>query len=277
MTFLFTFSTLIFDFPLRDALSSDERQATCDEFALFWSFYVVFCAFCASLRLKRTVFSWLQIKVRPKGLHSFALYILIFDLFFLSLTPRPQSPTTSAFCLPTPAPVPACFRQGSSYLCAYKALFTTVERSLQINLFMQNKAKFRKSQMNVTKVLTRDYEKRTLGQRGKKQSQTKPNKPKLKKANMNVTFYITKAYENKPPIRAPKKQSQIPKRQKPIQTSLAQGIMKKSALSASGKTNPNKPNFETQRQQEKFSKKMVNGIDRYLVLLYTKHYGKSIF
>jgi len=39
---------------------------------------------------------------------------------------------------------------------------------------MQNKANFRKSQMNVNKVLTRDYEKKTLGQRGKKQSQTNP-------------------------------------------------------------------------------------------------------
>ncbi len=39
---------------------------------------------------------------------------------------------------------------------------------------MQNKAKFRKSQMNVNNVLTRDYEEMTLGQRGKKQSQTKP-------------------------------------------------------------------------------------------------------
>ncbi|MHC4126143.1 MAG: hypothetical protein ACYSRR_06800, partial [Planctomycetota bacterium] len=35
----------------------DERQATCDEFAPFWSFYVNFCTFCASLRLKRTVFT----------------------------------------------------------------------------------------------------------------------------------------------------------------------------------------------------------------------------
>jgi hypothetical protein len=61
---------------------------------------------------------------------------------------------------------------------------------------MQNKANFRKSQMNVNKVLTKDYEKKTLGQRGKKQSQTKPNKAKFKKAKMNVTSIITKDYEN---------------------------------------------------------------------------------
>ena len=60
----------------------------------------------------------------------------------------------------------------------FKFSSTLVEESLQISSFMQNKANFQKSQMNVNKVLTKDYEKRTLGQRGKKQSQTNPNKPK---------------------------------------------------------------------------------------------------
>jgi hypothetical protein len=78
---------------------------------------------------------------------------------------------------------------------------------------------------------------------GKKQSQTNPNEPKFKKAKMNLNFYSTGGYENKPPIRAPKKQSQISKRQKPMQTSLPQRIMKNTALSGSGKTKPNKPNL----------------------------------
>ena len=103
---------------------------------------------------------------------------------------------------------------------------------------MQNKANFRKSQMNVNKLLTKDYENETLGKRGKKQSQTKPNKAKFKKAKMNVTSILTVGYENKSPIRAPKKQSQISKRQKPMQTSLPQGIMKITALSGPVKTNP---------------------------------------
>ena len=70
-------------------------------------------------------------------------------------------------------------------LRAYKALyncretFTDVMSPLQIKLFMQNKANFRKSQMNVNKVLTRDYEKRTLGQLGK-QSQFKANSKPIK-------------------------------------------------------------------------------------------------
>ncbi len=131
-----------------------------------------------------------------------------------------------------------------------KETFTDVMSPLQIRLFMQNKAKFRKSQMAVNKVLTRDYEKRTLGERGKKQSQTKPNKAKFKKAKMNVTSILTVGYENKSPIRAPKKQSQTSKRQKPMQTSLPQRIMKNARFQVPAKqsqTNPNKPNFGAQQ------------------------------
>jgi hypothetical protein len=73
---------------------------------------------------------------------------------------------------------------------------------------------------------------------GKKQSQTNPNKAKSKKAKMNVFSILTVGYENKPPIRDPKKQSQILKRQKTIQTSLPQRIMKNTAFSPYNKTNP---------------------------------------
>ncbi len=98
--------------------------------------------FCASLRLIRIVFSRLKIKVRPKGLHSFTFYILIFDFSLRPLTPDPW-PLTST----------------KDYVRNYK-------------LFMQNEPKFRKSQMNVTKVLTRDYEKKDTWWSGK----TKPIK-----------------------------------------------------------------------------------------------------
>ncbi len=131
---------------------------------------------------------------------------------------------------------------GVLYIC--RELSTSVESSLQIKLFMQNEPKFRKVKFNVNRVLTKDYDLMDTWSIGKKQSQTKPNKAKFKKAKMNVMSYITKGYENKPHIRAPKKQSQIPKRQKPMQTSLPQRIMKKSELSGPGKTNPNKANFK---------------------------------
>jgi hypothetical protein len=59
---------------------------------------------------------------------------------------------------------------------------TLVERTLQIHLFMQNKPNFRKSQMNLTDLLTREYEKKDTWWSGKNkansnpiQSQFKPN------------------------------------------------------------------------------------------------------
>ncbi|MFQ6036008.1 MAG: hypothetical protein ACE5NM_09215, partial [Sedimentisphaerales bacterium] len=51
---------------------------------------------------------------------------------------------------------------------------TIVENPLQIGLFMQNKANFRKSQMDVKLIKTRDYEKisnRTLGENKPKETQ----------------------------------------------------------------------------------------------------------
>ena len=54
---------------------------------------------------------------------------------------------------------------------------TNVVDSLQIKLFLQNKANFRKSQMNVTKVLTKNYDKMDTWSSGKTkpiQSQSKP-------------------------------------------------------------------------------------------------------
>jgi len=135
------------------------------------------------------------------------------------------------------------------YIC--RDTFTDVMSALQIKLFMQNKAKFRKSQMNVSNYITKDYEKKDTWWSGKKQSQTNPNEPKLKKTKMNVTSILTVGYKNKSPIRAPKKQSQTSKRQKPMQTSLPQRIMKKPPLRAPEKqtqfkpnSNPNKANFK---------------------------------
>jgi hypothetical protein len=51
--------------------------------------------------------------------------------------------------------------------------------------------------MNVNKVLTKDYEKRTLGERGKNKPNSNPIKPNLRKAKMNVNSLITKDYRKK--------------------------------------------------------------------------------
>ena len=61
---------------------------------------------------------------------------------------------------------------------------------------MQNEPNFPESQMNVNKVLTKDYENKTLSGSGKNKANSKPNKANLQKAQINVTKVLTKEYEN---------------------------------------------------------------------------------
>ena len=64
-----------------------------------------------------------------------------------------------------------------------RELSTSVESSLQINLFMQNKANFRKVKLNVNKVLTMNYDIKDTWWSGKTkpiQSQSKPIQSQLK-------------------------------------------------------------------------------------------------
>jgi len=66
----------------------------------------------------------------------------------------------------------------SKYLRLYNCrdTFTHVMSALQNHLFMQNKAKFRKSQVSVTAFITRNYDQMDTWSIRKKQSQTNPNK-----------------------------------------------------------------------------------------------------
>jgi len=73
----------------------------------------------------------------------------------------------------------ALVRGKKSVLVCVHGIFTSVERSLQNHLFMQNEPNFRKSQMNASYYITMDYEKRTLGERGKNEPKTNPNEPNL--------------------------------------------------------------------------------------------------
>jgi len=61
---------------------------------------------------------------------------------------------------------------------------------------MQNKANFPDAQMNVNKVLTKDYENNSNCKLGENKPNTNPNKANFRKAKMNVNFYSTKDYEN---------------------------------------------------------------------------------
>ncbi len=64
-------------------------------------------------------------------------------------------------------------------------------------LFMQNKANFRKAQMNVNSFITKDYRKKDDFAVQKNKPNSNPIKPNLPDDQMNVTIYITKEYENK--------------------------------------------------------------------------------
>jgi len=66
-----------------------------------------------------------------------------------------------------------------SALVRVLGISTSVVSALQIHLFMQNEPNFPDALMNVNKVLTKDYEKRTLGKRGKNEPKTNPNEPNL--------------------------------------------------------------------------------------------------
>jgi len=69
----------------------------------------------------------------------------------------------------------------------------------QFESIMQNKPNFRKSQMNVNKVSTRDYEKKTLGEHGKNKPNTNPIqtqfKPNFPKSKIDAKCVFTKDYE----------------------------------------------------------------------------------
>jgi len=93
---------------------------------------------------------------------------------------------------------------------------TDDERTLQIHLFVQNKANFRKSQMNVSKLLVMDYDKMDTWSSGKNKPKTKPIQSQFK--------------PNTNPI-----QSQYKPNSKPIQTqSKPIQIQNLSAISVAG-------------------------------------------
>ncbi len=149
---------------------------------LFCSFYVSFCKFCASLRLKRTVFTRLQIKVRPKGLHSFAFYILIFDFSSCLRGEKIRKISVNSWLINDLRSTKAYVRKN--------------------NLFMQNEPKFRKVKFNVTKVITKDYEQMDTWSSGKNEPKTNPNEPKTNPIKANK---MPKQTQNEPktnPIKA---------------------------------------------------------------------------
>jgi len=66
---------------------------------------------------------------------------------------------------------------------------------------MQNKAKPRKSQMNVTKAITKDYEKKTLSERGKNKPKTNPKQTQNKAKQTQIKANQTQIKPKTKPIR----------------------------------------------------------------------------
>jgi hypothetical protein len=164
--------------------TSEVRQATCDEFALFWSFYVSFCEFCASLRLKRIVFTRLLNKAVSMALWTKAITC-------------DKAGFKSRFCQEHQAGKniisvnPVILSNFSSCPNVFVAknpcnpglindLRSTKDYVRKNNLFMQNKANFKKVKLNVNKVLTRNYDQLDTWLNGKNKANSKPIQSQLK-------------------------------------------------------------------------------------------------
>ncbi len=102
---------------------------------LFWSFYVSFCTFYASLRLKRTVFT------RPKTSTISVNPVILSDIFRVLRVLRGKK-----------------IREISVNPWLINDLRSTKDYVRKNNLFMQNKAKSQKVKLNVNEVLTRNYD-----------------------------------------------------------------------------------------------------------------------
>ncbi len=140
--------------------------------ALFWPFFADFCAFCASLRLIRTVFSRLLKKAVSMALWVKASLCVKSSLLEQSLPRTPSRPKT---CLPHEIAQRYLFGviSASKNLCnlllkireisvnpwLIKDLRSTKAYVRKNNLFMQNKANFRKVKLNVNNVLTKALKK----------------------------------------------------------------------------------------------------------------------
>ncbi|MGB2807139.1 MAG: hypothetical protein WBC22_05340 [Sedimentisphaerales bacterium] len=160
---------------------------------LFWSIFADFCTFCASLWLIKHLFRRLLKKAVSMALWTKANLCVKSSLLEQSLPRTPIWPKTSMISASKNLYnllLKICVICGKNLrnlrlindLRAYKALynckdtFTDVMKTLQNNLFMQNKANFRKVKLNVNKVLTRGYDQMDTWSSGKKQSQTNPKR-----------------------------------------------------------------------------------------------------
>ncbi len=124
----------------------------------------------------------------------------------LPILPMNQSPIHQFYN--PPCLLSSVFCLLSSAFCPLSSVFCPLHLSRTLYksaLFMQNKPNFSDAQMNVNKVLTKDYERNDIFAVQK----NKPNsKPISEKPKMNVNLYVIEDYENIPPS-GPKKTNPI--------------------------------------------------------------------
>jgi len=126
-------------------------------------------------------------------------------------------------------------QRESSYLRAYKVpdIYVPIrhyicrESSTNQLPFMQNKPNFRKSQMNVSILLQKDYENKSNWTIGQNKPNSNPIKPNCLKTKMDVNSILTKDYERNDIFAVPENKPNS----NPIQTQFKPN------------SNPNKPNF----------------------------------
>jgi len=82
-------------------------------------------------------------------------------------------------------------------------------------LFMQNKPNFWKSQMNVNNVLTKDYEKKTLGEHGKNKPNTNPIQTQTNPISTPKTSFHPQNKPNQTQFQRQKNPSKTPTPLKP--------------------------------------------------------------
>ena len=138
---------------------------------------------------------------------DFVLHISAFSMPDNSLPNMKIRPTTN-YQLPI-----TNYHGASGMLYNCRDIFTHVVSALQIHLFMQNKAKFKKVKLSVNRVLTRNYEQMDTWSIRTKQSQTNPtcrgeasgeagNKPNLSRRSLWRSRIQTQYKPNTNPIQS---------------------------------------------------------------------------
>jgi hypothetical protein len=115
---------------------------------------------------------------------------------------------------------------------------------------MQNKANFRKSQMNVSPVITREYKNNSNWTLGENKPNSKPIKANLLNAQINVCAVLTRDYENKSNWAICENKANIKPKQS--QTKPIYEKAKMNVTSIITKGYENKPRFRAKTEQTQY-------------------------